>query len=125
LTRHDDPYDPCDVQITISPFFKKERETMQHTLWMKRTILVASLALIPLILPGLTSAAEQDKGMKPSAEAQAQGLTQIAVGSVNDTLKACLGRIPQDASAGQLMLAEQNCQQVEVGRTINKASLTF
>jgi ABC-type transport system involved in cytochrome c biogenesis permease component len=83
---------------------------MQHTLLMKRTILVASLLLVPLILPGLALAAEQVKGTMSSAEAQEQGLTQIAVGSVKDTLKACLGRIPQDASTGQLMLAEQNCQ---------------
>jgi hypothetical protein len=98
---------------------------MKHNLLMKRTILVASLALIPLILPGLASSAEQVRETMSSAEAQAQGLTQIAVGSVKDTLKACLGRIPQDASSGQLMLAEQNCQQVEAGRTINQTSLTF
>jgi hypothetical protein len=116
---------PCDLQITTSPFFKKERETMKHNLLMKRTILVASLALIPFILPGLASSAKQVKETMSSAEAQAQGLTKIAVGSVKDTLKACLGRIPQDASTGQLMLAEQNCQQVENGRTINQTSLTF
>ncbi|MFZ1748408.1 MAG: hypothetical protein WBO24_16215 [Nitrospirales bacterium] len=98
---------------------------MKHTLLMKRTILVASMALIPLILPGLTLAAPQVTEPMSSAEAQAQGLTQIAVGSVQDTLKACLGRIPQDASSGQLMLAEQNCQHVDAERTINQASLTF
>ncbi len=89
---------------------------------MKRTILVASLALIPLILPGLTSAAPQVTEPMSSAEAQAQGLTQIAVGSVKDTLKACLGRIPQDASTGQLMLAEGSCQQVENGRIMSQTS---
>jgi hypothetical protein len=98
---------------------------MQNTLLMKRTILVALLALIPLILPGLTLAAPQVKEPMSSAEVQAQGLTQIAVESVNDTLKACLGRIPQDASRGQLMLAEQNCQHVDAERTNNQASLTF
>jgi hypothetical protein len=98
---------------------------MQHNLFMKHTILVASLALIPLILPGLTLAAGQEKERKSYDEAQAQGLTQNAAGSVNDTLKACLGRIPQDASTGQLILAEQNCQRVEANRTIDQASLTF
>jgi len=98
---------------------------MKHTLLMKRTILVASLALIPLILPGMTSAAPQVTEPMSSVEAQAQGLTQIAVGSVKDTLKLCLGRIPQDASTGQFMLAEQNCQQVENGRTNIQTSLTF
>ncbi|WNM60793.1 hypothetical protein [Candidatus Nitrospira neomarina] len=98
---------------------------MKHTLLMKRTILVASMALVPLILPGLTLAAPQGTEPMSSAEAQAQGLTQIAVGSVQDTLKACLGRIPQNASSGQLMLAEESCQQVETARTINQTSLTF
>ncbi|GJL66867.1 MAG: hypothetical protein NPIRA05_18380 [Nitrospirales bacterium] len=98
---------------------------MKHTLLMKRTILVASMALIPLILTGLTLAAPQVTEPMSSAEAQAQGLTQIAVGSAQDTLKACLGRIPQDASSGQLMLAKESCQQVETVRTINQQSLTF
>lgn len=98
---------------------------MKHTLLMKRTILVASMALVPLILPGLTLAVPQVTKPMSSAEAQAQGLTQIAVGSVQDTLKACLGRIPQDASSGQLMLAEQTCQHVDAERTINQTSLTF
>jgi len=98
---------------------------MQYNLLIKRTILVVSLAVIPLILPGLTLAAEPVKETLSLAEAQAQALTQIAEGSVSDTLKLCLGRIPQDASAGQLMLAEQNCQQVQAARTINQASLTF
>lgn len=97
---------------------------MQYNLSIKRTILVASLAIIPLILPGLTLGAEPVKETMSSAEAQAHGLTQISAGSVSDTLKLCLGRIPQDASAGQHMLAEQSCQQVEVDRT-NQASGTF
>lgn len=98
---------------------------MQNILFFQRTILVASLAMILLILPGMSIAAEQVTETMPSDEAQTHGLTQIAVGSVNDTLKLCLGRIPQDASAGQLMLAKQNCQQVDAGRTINQASLIF
>lgn len=98
---------------------------MQYNLLIKRTILVATLALIPMILPGLTFAAGQEKERQSSSEAQTHGLTQIAVGSVNDTLKLCLGRIPQDASVGQLLLAKQNCQQVDADRTINQASLTF
>ncbi len=98
---------------------------MKHSLLMKRTILVASMALIPLILPGLTLAAPEVTEPMSSAEAQAQGLTQIAVGSAKDTMRACLGRIPQGAGAGQLMLAEGSCQQVENGRTMNQTSGTF
>ncbi len=98
---------------------------MPYNLLIKHTLLVASFAMIPLILPGRTLAVESLNETLPSAEARVQALTQIAVGSVSDTLTLCLDRIPQDASAGQLMLAEQNCQQVDAGRTINQASLTF
>jgi hypothetical protein len=98
---------------------------MKHELFIKRTILVAFLVMIPFILPGLTLAGESGKETLSSAEAQAHGLAQIAEGSVIDTLKLCLGRIPQDASVGQLLLAEQNCQQVQAARTIHQASLTF
>ena len=98
---------------------------MQYHLLIKRTILVASFATIPFILPGVALATEQVTKTMSSAEAQMHGLAQIAEGSVSDTLQLCLGRIPQDASAGQLLLAEQNCQQVQAARTINQASLTF
>jgi len=33
-----------------------------------------------------------------------------ASGAAEDTLKACLARIPEDASAGQRLLAQQSCQ---------------
>jgi hypothetical protein len=33
-----------------------------------------------------------------------------------DTLEACLGRIPRDATAGQRMLAEQSCRRDYAGR---------
>jgi hypothetical protein len=93
---------------------------MKHDLFIKRTILVASLMLLPLILPVGTFAAEPVKGTRAL---QNEGLKQNAVESVQDTLKACLGRIPLDASIGQLMLAEQNCQHIAAERTAT--SVTF
>jgi hypothetical protein len=35
---------------------------------------------------------------------------RVASGSVEDSLEACMARIPQDASAGQRMLAEESCK---------------
>jgi hypothetical protein len=35
---------------------------------------------------------------------------RVASGSVEDNLDACLARIPQDASAGQKMLATESCK---------------
>ena len=42
----------------------------------------------------------------------------MAAGAVEDTLKACLSRIPADASAGQRMLAEQSCKGEEANRDL-------
>ena len=41
----------------------------------------------------------------------------VAAGSVEDSLHACLARIPKDATAGQKMLAEQSCRRAEADRT--------
>ena len=87
---------------------------MKHELFITRTLFVASLMVLPLILPIGSSAAEPEKGTRAL---QNEGLKQIAVGSAQDSLKECLDRIPEGATAGQLMLAEQNCQHVEMVRT--------
>ena len=96
---------------------------MKHGLFINRTIFVASLMLFPLILPVGSQSAEPEKGVRAFSEKQAKGLKQMAVESAKDTLKACLARIPKEASAGQRMLAEQNCRQAEVDRKGTK--LTF
>ncbi len=87
---------------------------MKHELFITRTILVASLMLLPLILPVGTLGAEPVQGTRAL---QNEGLKQNAVGSGRDSLKKCLARIPEDGTAGQLMLAKQNCQHVERVRT--------
>lgn len=47
---------------------------------------------------------------------------QIASGAVEDTLKACLARIPGKASVGQRMLAERTCHGEDGSRkTMNNA----
>lgn len=38
-----------------------------------------------------------------------KNIDRIASGSAEDSLEACLSRIPKDASSGQRMLAEQSC----------------
>lgn len=46
------------------------------------------------------------------------GMTEedIAAGSAEDTLGACMARIPKDASIGQVMIAEQSCWRDENDR---------
>lgn len=44
------------------------------------------------------------------------GSGAIAAGSVEDSLKACMSRIPSDASEGQRMIAEQSCERDQANR---------
>jgi hypothetical protein len=50
--------------------------------------------------------------------APASELNVLAAGAVEDSLKSCLGRIPVDATAGQRLLAEQNCAGEQETRTL-------
>ncbi len=40
----------------------------------------------------------------------------IAAGAIEDSLLACLARIPKDATTGQRMIAEQSCRRDEGDR---------
>jgi hypothetical protein len=91
---------------------------------IKHTVLVAALALM-MGLPALsTQAADQSLGgAMIVASPGAPGMT--SAGAVEDTLLACLARIPKDATAGQRMLAEQSCQQDEATRKVVQAAPKF
>lgn len=52
-----------------------------------------------------------------------ENLDGVASGALEDTLKACLARIPADATAGQRLLAEQGCQSEH--KTKTSVSPTF
>ncbi|MBH0203778.1 MAG: hypothetical protein HP496_16115 [Nitrospira sp.] len=49
----------------------------------------------------------------------------MASGAVEDTLKACMARIPALASAGQRMLAEQSCAGEDEVRKILRSAPKF
>jgi hypothetical protein len=51
-----------------------------------------------------------------SAAVPSKSHDAVAAGSVEDSLDACLARIPKDATAGQKMLAEQSCRRAEADR---------
>jgi hypothetical protein len=68
-------------------------------------ILLSTLILV-------TSACASDGGYAgPSG-----GDRTIAAGSVEDSLSACMSRIPSDASEGQRMIAEQSCERDQANR---------
>lgn len=55
-------------------------------------------------------------GSSDSAATSGKGLGRIAAGAVEDTLQACMARIPSDATAGQRMLAERSCERDQAAR---------
>jgi hypothetical protein len=60
------------------------------------------------------------RGLDPVGE-----LGVMASGAAEDTLKACMARIPQIASAGQRMLAEQSCAGEEDTRKATQSAPKF
>ncbi len=63
---------------------------------------------------------KRSMGFAPIAE-----LGVMASGAVEDTLKACMARIPEAASAGQRMLAEQSCLGEEQTRKASRSAPKF
>ena len=74
---------------------------------MQRILVLSALLVAPTAVLAQAAPDGLLKGatlIAPTVERNA-----MASGAVEDTLKACLGRIPLDASDGQRLLAEQSC----------------
>jgi hypothetical protein len=81
----------------------------RQTIWMLGIVLGSCLEL--------AVARAQDRQpatVAPVPDATKEG--DIAAGAAEDTLRACLARIPKDASIGQVMIAEQGCWRDENDR---------
>jgi hypothetical protein len=63
----------------------------------------------------LTSACASDGGSS-SGSGSSAGIGGIAAGSVEDSLSACMSRIPSDATEGQRQLAEKSCERDQANR---------
>jgi hypothetical protein len=70
-----------------------------------------------IVLPVATLAADQ----KPATVVPPTRPAVVASGAVEDTLMVCLARIPQVATSGQRLIAEQSCQRDELGRASMQA----
>src|SRR5574341_1846207 len=98
----------CVEAPTMGPTQPEEEEAMRSHLFINRVVLLSFLISISLLTTPATYAADQlVEGAMVLAPNEA--LNVLASGAVEDTLKACLARIPGDASAGQRLLAEQTC----------------
>lgn len=91
---------------------------------IRSTAVLGVLALIAC-LPALatqTQAEEQptqimaQSASAPMSPAPAEGLNETASGAVEDTLKACLARIPEGATAGQHLIAQESCRRDKADR---------
>ena len=79
-------------------------------LFTSRTISV--LAILSGVFFGLTPPQVQAQDRKPAMVAPgSDAITDrnIAAGSTEDSIQACMARIPKDASINQVMIAEQSC----------------
>ncbi|MGH7259336.1 MAG: hypothetical protein ACREI9_01485 [Nitrospiraceae bacterium] len=74
--------------------------------WIDVRILLPTLVLV-------AGACAADGGYSSSSSGNGGS---IAAGSVEDTLKACLSRIPSDASEGQRLIAEKSCERDQANR---------
>lgn len=79
------------------------------------TILSGAFILLSGILVSSAHAAS-DSPNTPVAPAVTTPGNAIAAGAIEDSLQACLARIPKDATIGQRMIAEQSCRRDEGDR---------
>lgn len=97
---------------------------MRIHLTMKRLVMLSCVMSISPLVTSLSHAADRlVEGVMVVAPGDALGIA--APGAVEDTLKACMARIPAEASAGQRMLAEQGCMSEEEARTSIQSALKF
>ena len=96
-----------------------EKSTIiRHVFMMSLLILIASWSI-----PFVNAAEPPVKETTPLAPPT--DLNTVAANSIDDTLKACLARIPKVATAGQHLLAEQSCRGEERTRQEMQASPRF
>lgn len=92
------------------------------------------LVLLTALLTQLTPPAHAEDShvtgtmvLSPTEEPGAQrgNLSVLASGAVEDSLKACMARIPELASVGQYLLAKQSCVGEEQTRTESRSAPNF
>lgn len=96
-----------------------------NTHLIQRAVVLSTMVLIASSMLTLSSHAADQLLTGAMVLAPTEKLGVVASGAVEDTLKECLARIPNDASAGQRMLAEQSCQGEEGTRELIQVAPKF
>ena len=94
---------------------------MEKSMIIRRVFLASLLTVIASWSMPFVNAAEPP-AKQTTSRAPSMDLNTVAANAVDDTLKACLARIPEVATAGQRLLAEQNCRGEE--RTRQESQVT-
>ena len=94
---------------------------MSRSITPQQMLAVGTFCLLSGLLATPAQAVENASDMSRS-KATTASRSEIAAGSVEDSLRACLARIPNEATAGQRMIAEQSCQRDEADRAPFQAS---
>lgn len=102
----------------------EEEEIMRIQSFMKQVDLMGCLVASAIVSTGEGQAADS-REMQSAAPIATGEMNVLASGSVEDTLKLCLARIPKDASAGQRLLAEQSCQGAERTRSTSQGASQY
>ncbi len=100
------------------------------------TVLFCSLFFLwSVSVPTAQAAQSKTKQAKPESSAAKPGRADVAPASqrqenkgakpVENPLKACLSKIPQDSSAGQRLLAEQGCRSEQEVRSSRHGAPQF
>lgn len=74
------------------------------------------IALFGVLVGGCASDEMMGSSGTGAASTSTKNIDRIAAGAVEDSLNACLARIPKDATAGQKMLAEESCRRDQAAR---------
>ena len=98
---------------------------MRTHVFVKRSILCSSVLLLAFSLSPFRTHAEDTHVKGAMITAPLDKHSDVASGAVEDTLKACLARIPDKASVGQRMLADRTCQGEEGIRKTDQGAPQF
>ena len=92
-------------------------QIQRFLLWSSFLLLASSLSPFSIQAEDQKSNQEHDKQLKGAVIIPPTNrFGDIAPGAAEDTFKACLARIPEQATVGQRMLAEQTCEREEAIR---------
>jgi hypothetical protein len=97
---------------------------MRIQLFTKQVVVMGCL-VVSAVLTTVQGQAADPRAKESAAPIATGEMNLLASGSVEDTLKLCLARIPKDASAGQRLLAEQSCQGAERTRSTSQGAYQY